>query len=55
MHLYDSTIPSGNGYKVHLILAHLGRPYETRDLDISRDAVGDEEARVPGEESERIR
>jgi glutathione S-transferase len=34
--LYDSTIPSGNGYKVHLLLAQLGLPYETVELDILR-------------------
>jgi glutathione S-transferase len=34
MLLYDSTIPSGNAYKIHLLLAQLGKQYETRDLDI---------------------
>jgi glutathione S-transferase len=35
--LYNST-PSGNCYKVRLILAHLGRPYETIEVDTaSRD------------------
>jgi glutathione S-transferase len=34
MRLYDSRVPSGNGYKVHLILRRLGLPYETIDLDI---------------------
>jgi glutathione S-transferase len=34
MHLYDSTIPSGNGYKVRLILAQLGLPYRTTELDV---------------------
>jgi glutathione S-transferase len=32
--LYDSTIPSGNGYKVRLLLAHLGCRYERVLLDI---------------------
>lgn len=33
--VYDSTIPSGNAYKVHLLLAQLGhRDYETVDLNI---------------------
>jgi glutathione S-transferase len=34
MRLYDSTIPSGNAYKVHLLLHHLGMPYTTIELDI---------------------
>lgn len=34
MRLFDSTIPSGNAYKVHLILAQLGLKYETVLLDI---------------------
>jgi glutathione S-transferase len=34
MHLYDSTIPSGNAYKVRLILAQLGLPYRTTELDV---------------------
>ncbi len=34
MRLYDSTIPSGNAYKVHLMLSQLGLPYETSELDI---------------------
>jgi glutathione S-transferase len=34
MRLYDSTIPSGNSYKVHLLLAQLGIGYETSELDI---------------------
>src|SRR5262245_46173646 len=34
MHLYDSTIPSGNAYKVHLLLSLLGHRYQTTDLDI---------------------
>jgi glutathione S-transferase len=34
MLLYDSTIPSGNAYKVQLLLAQLGKQYETRELDI---------------------
>ena len=33
MLLYDSPV-SGNCYKVRLLLAHLGIPYETRDLDV---------------------
>ncbi len=32
--LYDSTIPSGNGYKVRLLLSHLGQRYERVLLDI---------------------
>jgi len=32
--LYDSTIPSGNGYKVRLLLSHLGQHYERVPLDI---------------------
>jgi glutathione S-transferase len=31
--LYNSPI-SGNAYKVRLLLAHLGIPYETRDVDV---------------------
>ena len=34
MRLYDSNIPSGNAYKVHLLLHNLGVAYETTDLDI---------------------
>jgi glutathione S-transferase len=37
MKLYDSNIPSGNVYKVHLLLAQLGLPYTTSDLDILSD------------------
>ena len=33
MLLYDSTI-SGNCYKVRLLLAHLGLPYERREVDV---------------------
>jgi glutathione S-transferase len=33
MLLYDSPV-SGNCYKVRLLLAHLGLPYETRTLDV---------------------
>ena len=33
MHLYDSKIPSGNAYKVRLILAQLGLPYRATELD----------------------
>jgi glutathione S-transferase len=45
MLLYNSAI-SGNCYKVRLLLAHLGIPYETRDVDVidrsnPRDALGD--------------
>ena len=32
--LYESTIPSGNAYKVSLILAHLGQPVDVVALDI---------------------
>jgi glutathione S-transferase len=34
MRLYDSTIPSGNVYKVHLLLAQLGIPHHVSELDI---------------------
>lgn len=34
MHLYDSTIPSGNAYKVQLLLSHLQISYTTTSLDI---------------------
>lgn len=34
MHLYDSNIPSGNTYKVELLLAFLKIPYQTSTLDI---------------------
>jgi glutathione S-transferase len=34
MKLYDSNIPSGNSYKVHLLLSQLGIAYEVEDLDI---------------------
>ncbi|KAF2186785.1 glutathione S-transferase [Zopfia rhizophila CBS 207.26] len=34
MHLYTSTIPSGNAYKVELLLAHLKIQYETTSLNI---------------------
>lgn len=33
--LYDY-LPSGNGYKVRLVLRHLGLPYELVELDIKR-------------------
>src|SRR5215210_5672823 len=33
MVLYDNAV-SGNCYKVRLLLAHLGIPYETRDVDV---------------------
>ncbi len=33
MLLYDSPV-SGNCYKVRLLLAHLGRPYERRTMDV---------------------
>jgi glutathione S-transferase len=33
--LYDY-LPSGNGYKVRLLLHHLGRPFERIELDIDR-------------------
>ena len=32
--LYESVIPSGNAYKVTLLLAHLGQPVEVVELDI---------------------
>lgn len=34
MLLYDS-VPSGNCYKVRLLLAHLGIPYERRELSVA--------------------
>jgi glutathione S-transferase len=34
MRLYDSSIPSGNAYKVHLLLNQLGLAYDTSELDI---------------------
>lgn len=34
MHLYDSTIPSGNAYKVQLLLSHLDIPYHTTSLNV---------------------
>ena len=34
MRLYDSIIPSGNAYKVHLLMSQLGMPYDVTDLDI---------------------
>ncbi|KAF2469176.1 putative glutathione S-transferase [Lindgomyces ingoldianus] len=34
MHLYESIVPSGNAYKVRLLLSHLGIEYETTFLDI---------------------
>ncbi|KAF2678818.1 glutathione S-transferase [Lentithecium fluviatile CBS 122367] len=34
MHLYESIIPSGNVYKIQLLLTHLGINYETTSLDI---------------------
>ena len=37
MKLYDSTIPSGNSYKVHLLLSQLGIAYDVEDLDILAD------------------
>ena len=45
MLLYNSP-PSGNCYKVRLLLAHLGIPYETRDMDVvdhsnRREVLGD--------------
>lgn len=36
MRLYDSNIPSGNSYKVQLLLAQLGIAYELTELDIMR-------------------
>ena len=45
MLLYDSPV-SGNCYKVRLLLAHLGLPYERRTMDVvdrsnRRDVLGD--------------
>jgi len=36
MRLYDASVPSGNGYKVRLLLAQLGIPYERVEVDILR-------------------
>jgi glutathione S-transferase len=35
VHLYDSTIPSGEAYKIRLMLAQLALPYQTTELDMS--------------------
>lgn len=35
MHLYDSIIPSGNCYKVQLLLSHLNIPYQITSLNIT--------------------
>jgi glutathione S-transferase len=35
--LYESSIPSGNAYKVRLLLAHLAQPVEIVELDIMAD------------------
>jgi glutathione S-transferase len=45
LRLYDSAV-SGNCYKVRLLLAHLGLPYERRELDVvdrsnRRDILGE--------------
>jgi glutathione S-transferase len=45
MVLYDSPV-SGNCYKVRLLLAHLGIPYERREMDVvdrsnRREVIGD--------------
>ena len=45
MLLYDSAV-SGNCYKVRLLLAHLGLPYERREVDVvdrsgRRDLLGE--------------
>jgi glutathione S-transferase len=45
MRLYDSTIPSGNSYKVHLLLAQLELPYAVTELDI---LMSPSETRQPG-------
>lgn len=37
MHLYDSAVPSGNAYKVHLLLSQLDEDYQTTSLDILSD------------------
>ncbi|CAO2649992.1 Nn.00g012840.m01.CDS01 [Neocucurbitaria sp. VM-36] len=34
MHLYDSSVPSGNAYKVHLLLSHLNTTYKQTSLNI---------------------
>lgn len=34
MHLYDSTVPSGDAYKVHLQLSQLGTSYKVTSLHI---------------------
>jgi glutathione S-transferase len=38
MHLFDN-LDSGNGYKVRLLLAQLGLPYEWTDLDVDAGAT----------------
>ena len=38
MHLFDN-LDSGNGYKVRLLLAQLGRPYEWTNLDLDAGAT----------------
>ena len=38
MHLFDN-LDSGNGYKVRLLLAQLGRPYEWTNLDLDAGAA----------------
>jgi len=45
MRLYESTIPSGNAYKVSLLLAQLGIAHETIGLDI---LASPSETRHPG-------
>ena len=37
MHLFDN-LDSGNGYKIRLLLAQLGRPYEWTNLDLDAGA-----------------
>ena len=48
--LYDY-LPSGNGYKVRLLLTQLGIPFELVELDITEGR--DAHAGVPGQESQR--
>jgi glutathione S-transferase len=35
MHFYESNVPSGNAYKVSLLLSHLGIDHQTTTLDIT--------------------
>jgi len=43
MQLYDSTVPSGNAYKVHLLFSHLEAPYTVTSLRILPPRSGSHE------------